>query len=248
MHASVTLQSSWLLVLRSAHHQLLTRWCVRCQLPRRFSLVKGDYCAHSHSHHRDKHEEAAYKWCMHQRRTISFQNATLWKWWTPKVVVMFKNHNSVWSCSGQPPHTVKGQEKKKGASGEESVLKGESLQQCQTRHRLLRARLESRLESRTSSVVFVFLQDVSIFPLDVVDLCRRGAKRPHWQSRSVNAARLRLTFCHMTPIIRLHSSDRCHAVWSNTPTLRVALATSEPRSLHTLMSERCSGVEGLFFW
>lgn len=113
MHASVTLQSSWLLVLRSAHHQLLTRWCVRCQLPRRFSLVKGDYCAHSHSHHRDKHEEAAYKWCMHQRRTISFQNATLWKWWTPKVVVKFNIHNSVWSCSGQPPHTVKGQEKKK---------------------------------------------------------------------------------------------------------------------------------------
>lgn len=166
MHASVTLQSSWLLVLRSAHHQLLTRWCVRCQLPRRFSLVKGDYCAHSHSHHRDKHEEAAYKWCMHQRRTISFQNATLWKWWTPKVVVKFNIHNSVWSCSGQPPHTGKGQEKKKGASGEESVLKGESLQQCQTRHRLLRARLESRWKSRTSSVVFVFLQDVfGVWPL-----------------------------------------------------------------------------------
>lgn len=121
---------------------------------------------------------------MHQRGTIRFPNATLWKWWTPKVVVMFKNHNSVWSCSGQPPHTVKGQEKKKGASGEESVLKGESLQQCQTRHRLLRARLESRWKSRTSSVVFVFLQDVfGVWPLHGL---RSVRPERSWFTKSAN--------------------------------------------------------------
>lgn len=178
MHASVTLQStadSWFFALHItsswpgdvfgvSYHGDLT-WNPDCQLSTAplmlTSAIAGYQPSYQHAHTTETN-----KWCMHQRGTIRFPNATLWKWWTPKVVVMFKNHNSVWSCSGQPPHTVKGQEKKKGASGEESVLKGESLQQCQTRHRLLRARLESRWKSRTSSVVFVFLQDVfGVWPL-----------------------------------------------------------------------------------
>lgn len=68
MHASVTLQSSWLLVLRSAHHQLLTRWCVRCQLPRRFNMKPRLSAQHSSSY---------ANICNHMKQVISLATSTL---------------------------------------------------------------------------------------------------------------------------------------------------------------------------